>query len=98
MTAMKPATAFLDQRILERIRGEFLEMPGLKLTGTQMQRLCGIDESMCRLILDTLVKTNFLCLKPDGTYMRLTEGGISLPRPMKAAPSSNSFMSMRRAS
>ena len=98
MTTMKPATAFLDQRILERIRGEYLEMPGLKLTATQMQRLCGIDESTCTLILDSLVKTHFLCLKPDGTYMRLTEGGLSLPRPMKAALRSNSFMSTRRAS
>ena len=93
---MKPVTAFLDQRILQRVRGEYLEMPGMRLTGAQMQRLCGIDESMCALILDSLVKTNFLCLKPDGTYMRLTEGRLSLPRPMKAALRSNSFT--RRAS
>ena len=95
---MKPVTAFLDQRILDRLRGEYLEMPGLKLTGAQMQRLCGIDESMCTLILDSLVKTNFLCRKPDGTYMRLTEGALSLPRPIKAAVRSHSFMTTRRAS
>ena len=33
----------LDQRVLERLRGEYLEMPGMKLTIEQVQRLCGIE-------------------------------------------------------
>ena len=69
---------FLDQRVLERLRAEYLEMPGMKLRIEQVQRLCGIEQTMCKLVLDALVKANFLCLKSDGTYVRLTEG--SSPR------------------
>ena len=76
---------FIDQRILERLRAEYLEMPGLKLTIEQVQRFCGIEATMCKLVLEALVKTNFLCLKSDGTYGRSTEGRSTLPRPAKAA-------------
>jgi hypothetical protein len=76
---------FLDQRVLERLRAEYLEMPGMKLRIEQVQRLCGIDPTMCTLVLDALVTAGFLCLKSDGTYVRLTEGGASLPRPVQAA-------------
>jgi hypothetical protein len=76
---------FLDQRVLERLRAEYLEMPGMKLRIEQVQRLCGIDQTMCKLILDALVKAGFLCLKSDGTYVRLTEGRASRPRAAKAA-------------
>jgi hypothetical protein len=67
--------------VLERLRGEYVEMPGLKLQIAQVQRLCGIEQTMCTLVLDALVKANFLCLKSDGTYVRLTEGNASLPAP-----------------
>ena len=73
-------------------------MPGMKLTSGQMQRLCGIDETMCIAILDSLVKTNFLSLKSDGTYVRLTEGRLLLSRPVKAALQSTSLMNTLRAS
>ena len=60
-------------------------MPGMKLRFEQVQRLCGIEQTMCKLVLDALVKANFLCLKSDGTYVRLTEGCSTLPRrPAKA--------------
>ena len=95
---MKPANALLDQRLVERIRGEYLEMPGMKLTGAQVQRLCGIEEPLCTRVLDSLVKAKFLCLKPDGTYMRLTDGGLSQLRPIKAALRAPSLMTTRRAS
>jgi hypothetical protein len=71
---------FLDQRVLERLRAEYLEMPGMKLTIEQVQRLCGIEPTMCKLVLEALVKANFLSLKSDATYVRLTEGGSTLPR------------------
>lgn len=47
---------FLDQRVLERLRAEHLEMPGMKLRIEQVQRLCGIEPQMCRLVLEALVK------------------------------------------
>lgn len=92
-------STFLNQRVLERLRAEYLEMPGMKLRMEQVQRLCGIERSMCRLVLDALVQANFLCLKSDGTYVRLTEGSSPLPRPAKAALRATPFVrTPRRAS
>jgi hypothetical protein len=89
---------FLDQRVLERLRAEYLEMPGMKLRIEQVQRLCGIEQTMCNLVLDALVKASFLCLKSDGTYVRLTEGSSPRPRPVKAVLTAASGMTSRRAS
>src|SRR5258707_998084 len=36
-----PMNAPLDQSVLERLRGEYLEMPGMKLSIDQIRRLCG---------------------------------------------------------
>ena len=74
------------QAILERLRAEFLEMPGLRLTAQQVHRLCGVEQKTCRAVLDALVSEKFLCAKPDGTYARLTEGDFWRPRPAKADP------------
>ena len=60
--------------IVERLRAEFLEMPGLRLTAQQVHRFCGVDRDTCSAVLDVLVSEKFLCVKPDGTYVRLTEG------------------------
>lgn len=59
---------------IERVRAEFLEMPGLRLTGHQVQRLCGVEQTTCQGILDALVHVNFLRVNADRTYMRATEG------------------------
>ena len=59
------------------MRGEYLEMPGLRLTRQQAQRLWGLDEQTCMKLLDRLVDLKFLFLSADGNYMRLTEGNIS---------------------
>jgi hypothetical protein len=58
---------------LQRLRGEFLEMPGLQLTLRQIQRFCGIEEHECKAALDALVRAKFLCLKRDGTYARWSD-------------------------
>jgi hypothetical protein len=57
-----------------RIRAEYLEMPGLRLTVAQAQRLCGVERALCQRVLDMLVDANFLCLKSDGAYARVTDG------------------------
>jgi hypothetical protein len=64
--------------VLTRLRTEYLEMPGLRLKPDQLQRLCGIEEHVCQIVLDELVKRRFLCLNPDGRYARLSDG--NLPR------------------
>ena len=72
------------QNTVERLRAEFLEMPGLRLTLTQIHRFCGLERSVCSAALDTLVKERFLCANADGTYARLTDGDSSSLRPAKA--------------
>ena len=74
----------MQQRTLERLRAEFLEMPGLRLTAEQVHRLGGVERAACTLALDALVEENFLCAKPDGTYVRTTEGHLSRRRPARA--------------
>ena len=80
MSATSPVT---HRQVLERIRAEYLEMPGMRLSIEQVQRLCGIDEGVCKSVMDSLVATKCLCRNPDGTYVRLTEGSLR-PRPLKA--------------
>jgi hypothetical protein len=36
----------LDQTDLERMRAEFLEMPGLELSVEEAHRLCGIERAL----------------------------------------------------
>ena len=59
-----------DQQVLERIRAEYLEMPGLSLKAGQVQRLCGVERELCKNVLDALVDAKFLRLKSDGAYGR----------------------------
>ena len=66
MAVNRPA----DQQVLERIRAEYLEMPGLNLKPDQVQRLCGVERELCKNVLDALVNAKFLRLKSDGAYGR----------------------------
>jgi hypothetical protein len=71
--------------VLTQLRGEFLEMPGLRLTPEQVQRLCGVERIVCQVVLDTLVKDKFLTASPDGHYARLRDGAERARlRPAKA--------------
>jgi hypothetical protein len=70
--------------VLERLRAEFLEMPGLRLTEPQVRRLCGVEKPLCQRMLDSLVNARFLCRKSDGAYSRLSDGETSRPRTAKA--------------
>jgi hypothetical protein len=72
------------QHILERLRSEFQEMPGLRLTAVQIQRFCGVDPLICQTVLDALVESNFLCRRPDGTYSRVLDS-FGRPAAAKAA-------------
>ena len=73
------------ERLRDRIRGEYLEMPGLWLTVEQMQRLCAMERSVCQMVLDALADEKFLCVRAGGAYARATEGPIARPRAAKAA-------------
>jgi hypothetical protein len=60
--------------VLNRLRSEFLETPGLRLKSEQVQRLCAVDRTVCQLLLDSLVDAKFLCVKVGGAYARLNDG------------------------
>ena len=59
--------------VSERIRAEYLEMPGMNLTSDQVARLCGMERSACQTVLDALVDAQFLTLTADGTYVRRSD-------------------------
>ena len=69
---------------LNLIRSEYLEMPGLALKPQQVQRLCGVDEAACQLVLDALVAAGFLAARGDGAYARVTGDEVSRLRAAKA--------------
>jgi hypothetical protein len=57
-----------------RIRGEYLEMPGLRLSLDQATRLWALERGACGQVLDALVDANFLQRDSIGRYIR-REGG-----------------------
>jgi hypothetical protein len=65
------------------LRAEYLGMPGLRLRSEQVQRLCGIERTVCQLVLDSLVESKFLCVKADGAYARVTDGPMQRPHPRR---------------
>ena len=57
--------------VLQRIQGEFLEMPGLRLTRAQAQRLWGLDRDVCDALMGALVDAKFLSQTRDGSFIRM---------------------------
>lgn len=52
------------------IRAEYLEIPGLTLTRTQVRRLWGLDDATCDVVLDALVESRFLKQARNHCYLR----------------------------
>ncbi len=71
--------------IVQRIRAEYLEMPGLALRAEQVQRLCGVDSALCETVLAALVESGFLSKRADGAYGRHLNSDIARLRPAKAS-------------
>ena len=82
--------------ILQRIRAEYLEMPGLSLTPEQVQRLCGVERSVCESALALLVDSGFLSMRPDGAYGRFRNPDISRARLAKAGLEPSVMSTMAR--
>ena len=86
-----------NPRVVNRIRSEYIEMPGLSLKCEQVQRLCGIDRVVCQAVLETLVENGFLARRSDGSYARSGDNDISRARPAKATLESSQLAAhMRR--
>jgi hypothetical protein len=73
--------AGVNDALVQRVYAEFLEMPGLRLTCQQAQRLWGLDQVACRQLLEFLVDAKFLYRAGHGMYARLTDGYAARPRP-----------------
>jgi hypothetical protein len=58
--------------VAQRVRGEYLEMPGLSLTERQAQRLWHLDPEACEALFKALVETGFLRRTARGGYVRAT--------------------------
>jgi hypothetical protein len=69
-----PGLAFMIRMdfpiLLQRVRAEFDEMPGLRLTPAQAARLLGLDHRSCERIINALVGSAFLRWTPDGSVVR----------------------------
>jgi hypothetical protein len=76
---MAPEQHATDE-VLRRVQGEYLEMPGLRLTEAQAQRLWGLDAASCTALLGALVDSKFLFRTRDGAFMRVEHGA-----PVKAS-------------
>jgi hypothetical protein len=68
------ADTLLKTTLIDRVRAEYREMPGMKLTARQVGRLCGVGAAACEAVLDSLVREGFLCARIDGTYTLSTDG------------------------
>jgi hypothetical protein len=71
-----------------RIQVEYIEMPDLKLTLTQIRRLCDLPEELCEGAVAALLQVGFLWRAPDGRFVRralgragreLSESNVDLP-------------------
>ncbi|MGE5361494.1 MAG: hypothetical protein ACM3NQ_20955 [Bacteroidales bacterium] len=54
---------------MRRVQGEFLEMPGLRLTAAQAQRLWGLTKPECETVMYRLVDSQFLRRTRDGAFV-----------------------------
>jgi hypothetical protein len=55
------------ERIVYRVREEFREMPGLRLTPAQATRLWGLEDATCAAVIDRLVASAYLRWTPAGS-------------------------------
>jgi hypothetical protein len=69
VTMAPPQPQPLDD-VLRRVQGEYIEMPGLRLTLAQAQRLWGLDRTACDALLGALVDAKFLFRTRDGAFVR----------------------------
>ena len=57
------------ERVIEIVRSEYREMPGLVLSKPQMRRLLGVDITTCDAVLDLLEREKFLRRTPKDAYV-----------------------------
>jgi hypothetical protein len=68
-----PVTARFD-KLQDRVRGEYLEMPGLNLTLAQAERLWQLRHTECEALFARLVDAGFLMRTAAGAFVRSGSG------------------------
>ncbi len=58
-----------NERLVRRVRAEFLEMPGLCLTIEQAQRLWSLESRTCEVLLKSLIDSRFLRRTDRGLFV-----------------------------
>jgi DNA-binding GntR family transcriptional regulator len=74
-----------SEPLLVRIRGEFREMPGLRLTLAQARRLWHLDLTTCQAALNALINEGYLRRTPDGAFVTRASADLSMRRPVPLA-------------
>lgn len=59
------------QTLVARVRREFLEMPGLRLTMPQATRFWGLDVPSCEAVVEALIRSAFLQRTASGAVARV---------------------------
>jgi hypothetical protein len=67
------------ERAYERIQAEYNEMPGMRLTACQIERLSGVDHSTCEAVLAALVRDGSLVRQQGDIYVRGRESMTVTP-------------------
>jgi hypothetical protein len=78
-TTHEPCTVVLyrtsrQDALLRRARGEYREMPGMRLTIEQAMRLWDLDRPTCQSLLASLVDAQFLEVDVHGRYRKARSG------------------------
>jgi hypothetical protein len=68
--AARSSVAISASIVLERIRAEYIEMPGLSLNVRQAARFFGLSEPALEQLLVLLVESGFLVRDKNGCYRR----------------------------
>jgi hypothetical protein len=58
------------ESVAQRVRAEFEEMPGMTLTVAQASKLFGLDNDLCRTVVERLVGSAYLRWTRSGCLTR----------------------------
>jgi hypothetical protein len=72
-------TPLLPDALMARVRGEYLDMPGLRLTVAQACRLWQLDVVLCTKVFERLVHEGFLRQTETGFHVACRDRCARLP-------------------
>ena len=70
MARLATTNVGFNAALLDRIRAEYMEMPGLRLTAGQARCLFDLDGATCARVLSALEDAKFLTRTPQGFFTR----------------------------